>query len=56
MSLSALLLAIYLFFQAAAYLGWFTVNALVMGILALVTAILLIVDTAPTIQKRYFVK
>ncbi len=52
MSLSKLFLALLLLFMAAGWLGWFTVDAVFMGVLALLTSILLFVEGTPVVYER----
>lgn len=54
MSFSTLLLALLLFLLAAGWLGWFVVSAGLLGILALIDAILFVVEGGPVVYKRYF--
>lgn len=56
MSLSTLFLALLLFLMAAGWLGWFAVSATFLGVVALVTAILLVIEGGPIVYKRYFVR
>lgn len=52
MSLSALFLAILLFLLAAGWLGWFAVSAILLGVFALIAAILLVVEGGPVVYRR----
>jgi hypothetical protein len=54
MSLSALTLALLFFFLAAGWFGWFAVSPLLLGVLAILAAILLLVEGTPLGAK--FVK
>lgn len=56
MSLSALFLALYLFFVSAGHLGWFDVGGIFLGIVALLAAILLVVESGPVVYKKYLVR
>lgn len=53
MSLSTLGLALLLFLLAAGWLAWFAVSVTLLGIVALVTAILLLVEGGPVVYKRF---
>jgi len=56
MSLSTLGLALVLFLLAAGWLGWFAVSGTFLGVVALITAILLVIEGGPVVYKRYFVR
>lgn len=56
MYLSTVLLALYLFLQSAALLGWFAVSNVFMGVIALITAILLLIESGPVIYNKYVVR
>ena len=53
MSLSTIFLALYLFFVSAQHLGWFAVGAVFLGVVALIAAILLVVERAPVVYERF---
>jgi len=56
MSISTLFLALLLFLMAAQWLAWFPVSATFLGVVALVTAILLVVEGGPVLYNRYIVR
>jgi hypothetical protein len=56
MPVSQLLLAIVLFLYAAGHLGWFLTSGTLLGVVELVTAILLVVEGAPVLYKKYVVR
>lgn len=53
MSLSTIGLALLLFLMAANWLTWFAVSATLLGIVAIVTAVLLVVEGGPVVYKRF---
>lgn len=53
MSLSTLSLALLLFLLAAGWLGWFAVSATFLGVVAVVTAILLVLEGGPVVYRRF---
>lgn len=55
MSLANLLLALLLFLLGASWLGWFTVSGTFLGVVAILTAVLLVVEGGPVVYKRWFV-
>lgn len=56
MSLSVLGLAILLFLMGANWLQWFQVPAGILGVFAVITAALLVVEGAPIVYRKYFVR
>jgi hypothetical protein len=44
MSLSTLFLALFVFLQSAALLGWFSVSSVVLGVVGLVFVIIVVVE------------
>jgi len=52
MSLSTLLLALLLFLMAAGWLGWFAVSGTFLGIVALLTALFLLLEGTTVVSWK----
>lgn len=56
MSLSLLALALFIFLQSAALLGWFGVTAGFLGVVGIITVVALLVEGVPVVYGRYWTR
>lgn len=56
MSLSLLALALFIFLQSAALLGWFGVSVNFLGVVGIIAVVALLVEGIPVVYSRYWVR